>query len=283
MVRRILLSGIAAGTLLTFAGCRHCCRSNGPAPRPYLPPPPAGAFLGTPNRAIPPTSVPTSPFPAPPATVVPADIPPPNLGAPREGNFRPQPAPFLPPKAGPEVLFPDAPPPGAPPVVIPSGGQTAEPPRSIPPAPRPELNAELPGRVEIKTGVAAGLKPTSQGFRELKNLGFRTVAYLHAPGADTSLEKSMIEKEGMTFVVVETSAEKLGESLQMVNALVAEKAGHPIYFFASDARGGAVWYLHLRTVDQTADDFARVRAGQLGLSASDTAYWLAIQKLLPPR
>lgn len=278
MIRRILLTGLASSTILTIAGCRHCCRTTGPVPRPYLPQPPAGAFLGTPNRAIPPTSVPTSPFPPAPAAVMPDPTP----LVPREGNFRPQPAPVVP-KTGPEVLFPEPQPPGTPQSVTPIGGQTAEPPRSVPLAPRPEASAELPGRVDIKTGVSAGLRPTSQGFRTLKGEGFRTVAYLHAPGADTTVEKAMIEKEGLTFVALEASAEKLREAVDGVNALVREKAGHPIYVFAPDARGGAVWYVHMRTVDKVEDDVAKVRADRLGLRDDDRTYWLAIQQLLPPR
>ena len=53
----------------------------------------------------------------------------------------------------------------------------------------------------------------------------------------------MAEDKGLTFAPVEASAEKLGDAVQMVNSLVAEKAGHPIYFFANDARGGRSFWI----------------------------------------
>ena len=283
MIRRILLSVFASGTLLGLAGCRHCCRSCGPAPRPYLPPAPGGGFLNTPTRTIPPTSVPTSPFAPPPGSIVPADgvMPPPNLAIPRDGNFRPPPSPFVP-RTGPEILFPEPPPAGAPPA-FPPAGRSPEPPLSVRPAPRPEASAELPGFSQLKPGVAAGLRPTSQGFGDLKRDGFRTVVFLHAPGADTSKEQGMTEKEGLTFVAIESSPTNLSDALAKVNARVADVAQHPMYVFADDARGGAVWYLHFRTVDGATDDAAKVRANRLGLSATDTAFWIEIQKLLVTR
>jgi hypothetical protein len=204
------------------------------------------------------------------------------MGVPREGNFRPQPAPFDS-KMGPEILYPDPQPPGTPRPIFPSSSPTPEPPRVVPLTPRPTATAELPGFVPITNNVAAGMRPKMPGFKELKAASYRTVVFLHTPGADTSREKSMADKEGLTFVGVESSPEKLSDALAKVNALVADTGKHPIYFFADDARGGAVWYLYFRTVDNLPNDAAKASAFGLGLSDANTDYWLAIQTILSKR
>lgn len=296
MIRRVLLCALASGTFLGLAGCRHHCRSRcfDREPRPYLPPPPGGAFLGPSGRTIPPTSVPTtpgSPFP-PPANLAPIDPspapaaspPPPNLGVPGDRSFRPAPVPVppLPKDGGPEILLPDPPPGGAARPAFPPTGQTPEPPAAQMPR-RFEASAELPGAAELKPGVVGGQKPTTQGFAELKRKGFRTVAFLQAPGADTSSAKELAERQGLSFVAIESSPEKLADALEKVNALVADRTTHPVYVYAEEGpRSGAVWYLHFRKVDGDAPDVAKLKAGGQGLEDQTNLgkqFWTAIQQV----
>lgn len=287
MIRRIVLGTLATGALLTAAGCRHCCRSLQREPRPYLPPAPGGAFLGPSGRTtIPPTNIPTQPGTVPPpAAFVPTDPTPPVNPPP--ANFRPGLPPAslnLPPlpKGNQELLLPDP---------LPGGGRSAFPPSgsspgaSLDPAPpRPMASAELPGFTELKPGVAAGQKPTTQGFAELKAKNYRTVAFLHAPGADTSSARELAERQGLAFVPIESSPEKLAEALQKLNGLVADRAAQPLYAYADEGpRAGAVWYLHFRTVDADGSEVAKVKAGGLGLDATSplaVQFWTAIQAIM---
>jgi len=141
--------------------------------------------------------------------------------------------------------------------------------------------------VKVETGLATGRKPALDGFESLKRSGYRTVIYLHATGADVSAAKDVAEARGLKFIAIETTPEKLPESLNAFNAAVGDKASRPIYVFDDDSvRTGAMWYLHFRTADAMNDDAARVRARPLGFeNQSDEAkvFGLAIQRYLETR
>jgi hypothetical protein len=293
MIRRLLVTAIASGTLLGVVGCHHhkCC-SNSPGGQ-LLPPAPGGP--GT----IPPTSLPTSPIPS----VGPSGPAQPEFLQPRPGNYGPPPANGRP---QPEILLPDPlpggpssrsaypAPPGGPPFlgapVTPK--PLAEPPlASKPPvtAPKPAAapTAGLPGYTRIQQGVATGRKPTLDGFDSLKAAGFRSVAYLHPAGADVSPARDLAEQRGFTFVAIETTPETLAEAFRKVGQLVTDRATQPVYVFDDDGlRAGAVWYLHFRTADSQAADTARIRANGIGLTDQTDegrAFWVAIQQFLANR
>lgn len=281
MVRRIVLSAVASGVMLG-AGCRHRCCHTGdaaPGPRPFLPGGPA---------TIPPTNIPITPPPAtlPPAAV-PGTLPPPELGPsvlPPGTSGRP----------APEVLTPD-PLPGGPssrgqsrsPGIL--GGpmtgprsRTVEPPVAnkvlLPPTAGPV--AGLPGFTRIKEGVAAGRRPTIDGFDGLKRTGYRTAVYLHAAGADVSAVRDMAESRGLAFVAVEATPEKLTDAVDALNRRVADPDARPVYVFDDDGRrAGAVWYVHFRTVDLESPEVARIRARGIGLT-DDSEFWPVIRQLV---
>jgi hypothetical protein len=308
MIRRLLLAAIATGPLLALAGCHHCC-SSGPSrpPQPYLPPPPGGPFIGSPGgpspNTIPPTTLPTTPGGMPPAG---GGLPPPSLDVPR--NFGPSPAPnngrppqelLLPdqlpggpssrsgypdPNAGPAFLGPPTNPPRAP-VVTPN--PTVQPvPNPMPKAP-PAATAGLPGFTRITDGVATGRKPGLDGFDSLRQGGFRTLAYLHPAGADTSAVRDLAEKRGFAFVAIETTPENLPGAFRRVEQLATDRAARPVYVCDDDGlRTGAVWYLHFRTTEGQNADAARIRARSIGLTDQTDegkAFWVAIQQFLANR
>jgi hypothetical protein len=282
MIRRLLLSAVASGVVLG-AGCRHkCCRTDtiGPAPAPFLP--------SGPNN-IPPPGVPVTPVTPvlPPAAS--GSLPPPALGPSSSG------------RPAPEVLTPDPLPSVGPssrsssasPGIL--GGpvkgpvQTKEPPLAktnavlLPPTAGPSAVAGLPGLTKIKDGVTTGRRPTLDGFDGLKRGGYRTVVYLHPAGADVSAVRDMAETRGLSFVAVETTPATLAEALDRVNQTASEKAARPVYVFDDDGqRTGAVWYLHLKTVDLESPEVARIRARGIGLT-DDSEFWPAIQKVSASR
>lgn len=274
MLRKLLFVAAAAG-LVGGAGCRHrCCHLNDPnnRPRPFLPEAPRNPAL------LPPVGVPTTPA-SPVPSVAPqpgsSNFPPPALDLP--------PAAPMPPKSGgPDVLFPEDPPGRSsgrvtqPPSVLgaPVKPQTAEPPKA----------PGLSGYTKVKDGLFAGRKPTLDGFDALKAAGFRAAVYLHSAGADVAAVRDVAATRGLTLHPIETTPETLGDAVTAFNRVAADRLNRPAYVFGEDdLRAGAVWYLHLRTVDAMNDDAARLRAKPLGLSdAGDEgrAFALAIQRVL---
>ena len=308
MLRRTLATGLAAGALLA-AGCHHCChhdRDRGP----YLgdPVPPRG-------DRIPPPDLPTAPGvfperrdsyridpnvgPSPGAWVSPTR-PDPLLQAPRSGT---------------EALFGDPTPRGAPPVIdvpgdrkrflddpVPPAKGEAEPkptdaPRAMDPpdrpaapAPRATVPANVPGLPGYTTvaghdGVATGRKPTLDGFDALKANGFRTVVFLHAPGADVAPARDLAQQRGLRFVPIAVSPGTLKTAFEDFTAALSAK---PVYVADEDGiRAGVLWYLFFRTQDLLGDDAARVRARPLGLTDAGTEeqkqFWVAVQDYLAKR
>jgi hypothetical protein len=192
-------------------------------------------------------------------------------------------------KSGPDVLLPDPLPGGTSsrPTQAPPPGQnflgapvpaTKEPPRAASPL------AGLTGYMKVKDGLYAGGKPTLDGFTALKNAGFRTVVYLHAPGADVSAVKDMASTRELQFIPIETTPETLADASKQFDRVATNKVNHPAYVFAdTPVRAGAVWYLHFRNVDTQDNDVARLRAKTLGLNEQTEegrAFWLAINRVL---
>lgn len=260
-MRRTLLL-LASVAILGSAGCRHRChrlfdredrRAFTPAP-----PPPQGGLL------LPPTTLPTTPAPLQPG---PSGFPPP-------ANLAPKPS-------GPEVLYPDPIPSGASKpstsglLGAPAKPQTAEPPKAA------------PGFTKVKDGLYAGGKPALDGFEALKANGFRTVVFLHGPGADPAAVRDAASTRGLNCVALETTPEALADAAKQFDRLVGDRNARPAYVFAdAPERAGAVWYLHFRSADAVGDDVARLRAKPLGYGGTSDeakAFALAVQRALETR
>lgn len=284
MIRRLLLAAIVSGTLFGAVGCRHrCCSSSGCTPNPYLP---AGPGV---RDSIPPAGLPTTPG----STVYPA----PDLG-----SLPPAAAPRAAPSLGgppqPEILTPDPIPgvgprgqvtPGTNPLlgapIQLAGGQTSV--SSSPDTPVATPVGGLTGFTKVKYGVASGRKPALDGFDALKRLGYRTVVYLHAPGADLSATQQVTEQRGLTFVAILTTPDTLPAALESFNKVVGDRSATPVYV-ADDTgiRAGALWYLYFLTADLQSAEVAKIRARSLGLSVDGEdakALWVAVQQHLASR
>jgi hypothetical protein len=266
-VRRTLLL-LASVAILGSAGCRHRCnrlfdRNDDRRAFTPAPPPPQGGLL------LPPTSLPTTPAPAQPG---PSGFPPPP-----PANLTPKPG-------GPEVLYPDPIPSGATKpstsglLGAPVKPQTAEPPKAT---------ASLPGYTKVKEGLFAGGKPALDGFEALKANGFRTVVFLHGPGADPAAVRDAASTRGLNCVAIETTPEALADAAKQFDRVANDRNARPAYVFAdAPERAGAVWYLHFRTADAAGDDVARLRAKPLGYGGTSDeakAFALAVQRALETR
>lgn len=268
MRRRMLLLASAA-LMIAFAGCRHRCGKL--FHKDDCCPAPSGAGPGGRNPILlPPAGVPTTP-----------GGPGPSVLPPGTSNF-PPPAPK---GNGPEVLFPDPLPPGSSSSrpVLPGPGVlggpvkpgTAEPPKAA---------TGLPGYTKVKDGLFAGGKPALDGFDSLKTAGFRSVIFLHAPGADVAAVRDMASTRSLNLIAIETTPETLAAASKEFDRVAGDRLTRPAYVFADDpVRAGAVWYLHFRGAEAADPDAARLRAKSLGLTdqtEEGKAFWLAIQKVL---
>jgi protein tyrosine phosphatase (PTP) superfamily phosphohydrolase (DUF442 family) len=203
--------------------------------------------------------------------------------------------------APPRYMPPADVPPGYPPAPerresarIPAG--TGEPPRAaVPPKRTPAVEEERDNTQPIDIvgyailqgkGVATGDKPFSDGYKWLKDRGFRTVLRLRAPGVDDAAAKRLAEEQGLTYKSLEVSPENLTRDLvESFAKLVNDEANRPIFVYDEDGslRGG-LWYLYLRLDKKLSDDKARTEAVRLGLKLEDggphRTMWIAVQKLL---
>jgi protein tyrosine phosphatase (PTP) superfamily phosphohydrolase (DUF442 family) len=265
MRRKLLLTAVlVAGAV---GGCRHKCCSPTSTPRPYLPLPPSAGM-------IPPPGVPVTPAP------VGGQLPPADLGAFPGGSVAPAPATKGP---APEILLPDP---------VPGGKSSLSSPGLLePPTRAPQVTQEpplaagatgVPGFVRVNATAASGRRPALDGFDTLKKQGFRSVVYLHPPGADVAAVRDVAEKKGLTFTAIEPTPETLTDAAAAFDRVLMDRSAQPVYVFDDDGlRAGALWYVRFRTADQLSPDVARIRARGLGLT-DDTdearAYWVVIQQ-----
>ncbi len=270
--------GLAVLVAAGLAGCRHKSR-RAAADRDCCPP---GVGLGEPlapggSRIVPQPEVPVGP----PRTVVnpPADVP-------ERRNYIPEtltPAPAAPSRE----------------LVLPAEGATPAPmaarPFPVVPTLPPETNrAETPTRqglpgyapVPGRTGVASGRKPNPDGFDTLKNLGYKTIVYVHAPGTDVTAARDLATARGLQFTPLTVAPDTLRANLAEFTKAVTDSRARPLYVAdESGVRAGSLWYLLFRTTEYTGDDAARVRAISLGMPADTSTeeakqFWLAVQQIV---
>lgn len=269
MVRKLVLMAVAASVLLG-SGCRHfrkkCDRCDS-RPDGFLGPP------VTPRERIPPPALPSAP----------SDVP--------ESRFRIEPQ-----RNGkPELMLPEAPPPGLG-TELPAERRSSSSSKGFLEAPLQPGDTSsrsvnsLSGYATVAgyDRVANGRRPAVDGFDALKANGFRTVAYLHAPGANVTAARDLAEKRGLRFVPIAVAPATLRTALDEFTLLVTDRAARPLYIADEDGvRSGALWYLVFRTTDLLGDDAARLRATPLGLTETTTEeqkqFWLAIQNVLAKR
>lgn len=140
--------------------------------------------------------------------------------------------------------------------------------------------------VKGKLNVAAGRKPTPEGYDGLAKAGFRTVVFAHDPKVDVTPTKAVAEAAGLKVVGIPTAADSIPEAVKAFDAAVAGAKDGPV--FVTDDTGllaATLWYVHFRTVDLHNADTAKVRAASLGLGDTDAnaeqkKLWDAVQEYL---
>jgi protein tyrosine phosphatase (PTP) superfamily phosphohydrolase (DUF442 family) len=281
-MHRLGLCALVASSvsLLALAGCHHPC------PRPCPNPGPPGPIVVPPGPQPGPGVFPKGALPDPP-------VPPAPIGS-QSKSFEPQPLPndmTWKPGNGPSVRL-------YPPEVVEGGGNKTQlkPPEvedKKQPAPKVETNNEpksvLPVGIaqfaQVRDNVATGLRPSLEGLDWLQSSGFKTVIYLHQPGEPDSADRKQVEKRGMKLVTVEVSPATLStKTVEAFNILVGDAANQPVFVYDRDgALAGTLWYLHLRSAGQLADDAARTQARGLGLREDREGLhremWQAAQKI----
>jgi protein tyrosine phosphatase (PTP) superfamily phosphohydrolase (DUF442 family) len=267
---------------LTAAGCQHCGPRPQAAPCAGPAPFPGPAPVYSPAAPLPrsPTTLPDAPLPpAPPGPVQskspdlsqdltwkPGNGPtvrlyPPEVVESQDGGTKP-------PGRPPEVFENDKP---APKVEMrkPEVPNTGEPPRAE--AGKSDKSAGFPvgiAQFARVNDLAAGLRPSlDDGLDWLRDSGFKTVIYVHEPGASHGADRKQVERRGMKFISLEVSPQGINKKLlEEFSALVGEQANLPLFVYDSDgARAGALWYLYFRVAQRASEDSARTQARNLGL------------------
>jgi hypothetical protein len=259
----------ALGSVLA-AGCRD--RTYREPPRPY--PPSTGGYIPRQNIPIGPPPEGAPPLPSPPPTT-------------RGSSPEPPAAELLlpedPPKSKSEKPTPAKPDRG--------GAILGDPDYAEKPKADAKVEEEKPKNgptgiaafAEVKTGVTTGRRPEIEGLDWLHEQKYRTVIHLKKPGDDDTTDRRQVEKREMQYVALEVSPEKLTkEWLDDFNRRVADADTRPIFVYAGDPNAAyAVWYLHLRTVENLTHDEARLRAGRYGSKDENSAIFQAALKLVP--
>lgn len=288
--------------LVQGSGCAHSAHSTppvvtaappcgcGPAARSYPPayPPPIAA---APAPQLPPGSLPPGPPVVnnyqPPAAAIQPQVTESRNGTPPPNPVETRPMP-TPPKA--RLLPPEVPAPPAPKPDIPaSPAETPDEAKPKAPENRPgatDFPPDIPQYGLVYDQVAAGLQPFPEGFRWLKDHGYRAVLFVRAAGEDDSAVRTEVEGKGMKYLTLEVSPTTLNRELvREFGRSIADTRDQPLFVF--DRKGmlaGSLWYLHFRMVENQADVQAKARATRLGLkedAAGEYAdLWLAINQLL---
>jgi protein tyrosine phosphatase (PTP) superfamily phosphohydrolase (DUF442 family) len=284
-MRRTLFGLVATGLLLGQAGCKSCngCPDSPPggAPAPFIGPGPGPAPMpqGAPWLPEPPSA--PAPVGVQSKSVDPAAFQ--SDTAWKAGN-------------GPSVRL-------YPPEVVENDGTT----KIIPLVTPDPFGADKPSKVKEKAAtkeppllplgipqfaqardkVANGRRPSlDDGLGWLQTNGYKTILFLHEPGALDSADRQQVEKRGMTFVSMEVSAMTLSQkSIDDFNRIVGDGAGLPLFVYDTDGSlTGGLWYLHFRQTQGATDEAARKLARPLGLREDgDLAHqqmWQSAQKLV---
>jgi uncharacterized protein (TIGR01244 family) len=158
---------------------------------------------------------------------------------------------------------------------------------AVPAAAVPEsVDAALvPNYVVVRPGLAAAGRPTDEGLRQLKALGFRTVVDLRAASEDGQpAEKALVEAQGLRYLHVPvTPATFSAADVDAVQAVLsAADAGPVLLHCASANRVGALWAV-LQARDGVPIEEALVDGQRVGLrSASMTEAARRVARGAPP-
>ncbi|MFL5340671.1 MAG: hypothetical protein ACJ8F7_11020 [Gemmataceae bacterium] len=164
-------------------------------------------------------------------------------------------------------------------------------------APRPEIRDEIASPAfpvgiarfaEVKAGVASGDRPQPpEGLEWLKANRYQTVLHIRKPGPASTADREQAEKRGLKYLFLVVSPETLAAKMADFNTMIADAGIRPLFVYDSDGTlTGALWYLHLRSVEKMPPEAARLRARSLGLKDESTgehaALWIAIQQVPLP-
>ena len=180
-----------------------------------------------------------------------------------------------PPVNSPKIaLYPptdSAPPPPYVPPATPAAPSTPAPSTPAPSTPRASsfpVGIANYDRVRPDGDVTTGSRPSLEGLDWLKKEGIATVVFVHLPGAAVEPDRDVVTRRGMTFLELEFDPKNLDKKSVDEFLRVQRDASLGKIFVYDDVDGavtGALWYLSFRTIDQSTDEEARIRAGSLGL------------------
>ena len=120
----------------------------------------------------------------------------------------------------------------------------------------PLLPVGIPQFVQVRDKLANGLRPSlDDGLGWLQTNGFKTVLYLHEPGAPDTADRQQVEKRGLKFIALEVSVLSLSQkTIDDFNRIVGDSAVLPLFVYDTDGSlTGGLWYLHFRLTQGAAE------------------------------
>jgi protein tyrosine phosphatase (PTP) superfamily phosphohydrolase (DUF442 family) len=281
---RFWIMSIALLAMVASSGCRNFCRRDQPRPNygpprgynipqqniPDLPPPP-GSGIGSAPAPMGPSGNGNTELLLPQAPPR-SNYPPADFNTYETPKALPKAAPKASPEAPRARIDEDSKSIGANPP-LPKEEPAKE------PSPMVKSASGIPGFGTIKEGVFGGLRPEITGLDWLKENGYKTIVYLHAPSEDETTDRREVERRGMKFVSVPLKPETLDEKwMDDFNNLIRKTDEQPMFIYDKDGTmSGAVWYVHFRTAEFLTHDEAKLRANRLGLKAGTPMHDAALK------
>jgi len=124
------------------------------------------------------------------------------------------------------------------------GGRTlAVRPAADGPLPESVAPSVIPNYSLLRPDLAAAGRPTEEGLRRLRDLGFRVVIDLRAPSEGTAAEEAAVKEAGLRYVSVPITPETFRrEDVDAVARILDERGRGPVLLHCATAnRVGGVW------------------------------------------
>jgi protein tyrosine phosphatase (PTP) superfamily phosphohydrolase (DUF442 family) len=148
-----------------------------------------------------------------------------------------------------------------------------------------DFATEIPEFTQVYDKIAAGWKPFPDGFKLLKEKGYRSVFDIHLASDDVTALRTDVESKGLKYTELAITPRSLNrQTVDEFSKALRDSGNQPIFVF-DRKRGqlaGALWYFRL--VDGLPETEARTKAVRLGLNEDTTGenadLWLAINMIL---
>lgn len=111
-----------------------------------------------------------------------------------------------------------------------------------------DFKGELPNAVVLEDGVTGGGTPSEKAVQTAAAQNYKTIIDLRMPEEGSETEKSIVQKYGLEYINIPTSAENISkEQADKLNGVLSRENAKPVILHcASGNRAAAVWAIYRR-------------------------------------